>query len=334
MGSGPSLAAPPGNNQVTLLHISDTHMLHRTLRPDTDLPAADILVHTGDFTNSGSEAEFQDFNDWLGSVRPKFKHIVVICGNHEFRTRPYPRDVLSSDFAKRRLSHATHVLHHEAAVIEGITFFGSTWCPWSEHENPDTAPYTTDHVDLFRHWMESAEACGSLALQTAPPVNMFHQIARLPGNGRGIDVLLTHGPPHGIFDKMETTTQSWGSSRQLRGRIECVGVGAHLFGHLHEQRGHWEKKKTAVAGGTNDVHVEWVGGCEFEATPGVKWTTFDAPPADYNCQFISCNAMKNHGGMDGRRACIAGPGRLIYAKKHVDGWKFSVEPTCTKRGVQ
>ena len=138
----------------------------------------------------------------------------------------------------------------------------------------------------------------------------------------------------GIFDKMETTTQSWGSSGRLRALLDGggLGVGAHLFGHLHEQRGYWEKRTVLR---TADEHIrEWVGGCEFEATPGVKWTTFDAPPADYNCQFISCNAMKNHGGMDGRRACIAGPGRLIYAKKHVDGWKFSVEPTCTERGVR
>jgi Icc-related predicted phosphoesterase len=223
-----------GKKLVTLLHISDTHMLHRTLRP-ADLPAADILVHTGDFTNNGTDAEFEDFNNWLASQRPRFKHIVIICGNHEFRTRLQSPDVLSRDFAKKRLSNATHVLHHEMAVIEGIRFFGSPWSPWSEYENPDIMPYNAGHADVFKRWAKLPEARDSLGVLR---VNAFDQITRLPGAGSAIDVLLTHGPPHGIFDKMETTTQSWGSSRQLRARIEGVGgVGAHLFGHVHEQRG-------------------------------------------------------------------------------------------------
>ena len=159
-------------------------------------------------------------------------------------------------------------------------------------------------------------------------------------------MLLTHGPPYqpppasphnrfcvlknarpcrrGIFDKMETTTQSWGSSRRLRALLDGGGlhVGAHLFGHLHEQRGYWEKRA---------VHIrEWVGGCEYEARPGAKWPTFAPPSLDYGCELISCNAMKNHGGLDGRQACIAGPGRLIYVRSDVRSsgvaWSFSVSP--------
>ena len=44
---------------LRILHISDTHGVHRRLR---DLPDADILVHSGDFTMSGSEAEMLDYN--------------------------------------------------------------------------------------------------------------------------------------------------------------------------------------------------------------------------------------------------------------------------------
>jgi hypothetical protein len=144
-------------------------MLHRTLQ-ERDLPAADILVHTGDFTNNGTDAEFADFNDWLRSQRPRFKHIVVICGNHEFRTRPLPPDVLSGDFAKRRLSNATHVLHHEMANIEGINFFGSPWSPWSEYEDPDVMPYNAAHVEVFKQWSKKPESRDSSG---APRVNLF-----------------------------------------------------------------------------------------------------------------------------------------------------------------
>ena len=37
-----------------ILHISDTHGCHHKLH---DLPDADILVHSGDFTMNGSEQE-------------------------------------------------------------------------------------------------------------------------------------------------------------------------------------------------------------------------------------------------------------------------------------
>ena len=43
---------------LRILHLSDTHGVHRRLR---DLPDADILVHSGDFTMSGSEAETRLF---------------------------------------------------------------------------------------------------------------------------------------------------------------------------------------------------------------------------------------------------------------------------------
>ena len=62
---------------LIILHMSDTHGVHRCLR---DLPEADILVHSGDFTMSGSEAETLDFLEWL-CVLP-YRHKVLVAGNH------------------------------------------------------------------------------------------------------------------------------------------------------------------------------------------------------------------------------------------------------------
>lgn len=306
---------------MTLLHISDTHMLHRTLQPQ-HMRAADILVHTGDFTNNGSEAEFADFNDWLGEQRPRYKNIVVICGNHEFRVHPLHPDALSPEFARRRLPNATHVLHHEMATIEGINFFGSPWCPWSEHEDPDLPPYHAALQDVLAQWAQSPHARRYLDASGTCPAHLFDHI---PADA-GIDVLLTHGPPRGILDEMEGTSRSWGSSRRLRARIEGGGLtlGAHLFGHLHEQRGYWQKARATSA----PCASGWEGGCEYEVEPGVKWSTFAPPPAAYACSLISCNAMKNHGGLDRRPPCIAGAPRLIRATKPAAPaaarWSFSV----------
>jgi hypothetical protein len=96
---------------------------------------------------------------------------------------------------------------------------------------------------------------------------------------------------------------------------------------------YWEKREFYDDDGYGNV--SWAGGCEYEARPGVKWTTFSPPPTHYPCQFISCNAMNNHGGLDGRQSCIAGPGRLIYARKYWLGWKFFVDlqTGCMVRGL-
>lgn len=53
-------------DSVRIIHISDTHCLHRTIEDEFPLPEGDILIHTGDFTNRGHDHEFEDFNNWLG----------------------------------------------------------------------------------------------------------------------------------------------------------------------------------------------------------------------------------------------------------------------------
>ena len=57
---------------MTILHISDTHGLHNQL---TDLPAADVIVHSGDFTLGGSEKEAIDFMQWFSDL--PYKHKVL-----------------------------------------------------------------------------------------------------------------------------------------------------------------------------------------------------------------------------------------------------------------
>eukprot|EP00466_Bigelowiella_natans_P001921 jgi/Bigna1/140687/aug1.57_g15395 len=70
-----------------------------------------------------------------------------------------------------------------------------------------------------------------------------------------IDVLLSHVPPRGVFDRMPIIG-SWGSSEFLR---HCImrrekAIRCHLFGHVHAQRGFWslkeaEQRKRVLQGG-------------------------------------------------------------------------------------
>ena len=95
---------------LRILHLSDTHGVHRRLR---DLPEADILVHSGDFTMSGSEAETLDFLEWVCNL--PYGHKVLLAGNHDACLYGAHLDGLDDN---------VHYLCGSGVEIEGLKFWG------------------------------------------------------------------------------------------------------------------------------------------------------------------------------------------------------------------
>lgn len=95
---------------MTILHISDTHGCHRQMR---ELPCADIVVHSGDFTMNGSEAEAIDFLNWFFDL--PHRHKIFICGNHDDCLYGAKIDGLDSN---------VHYLCNSGVTIDGIKFYG------------------------------------------------------------------------------------------------------------------------------------------------------------------------------------------------------------------
>lgn len=93
-----------------ILHISDTHGCHHKLH---DLPDADILVHSGDFTMNGCEQEAIDFMNWFCDL--DYPHKIFICGNHDDCLYGANIDGLDNN---------VHYLCNSAVVIEGMKFYG------------------------------------------------------------------------------------------------------------------------------------------------------------------------------------------------------------------
>lgn len=93
---------------------------------------------------------------------------------------------------------------------------------------------------------------------------------------------------------------------------------AHLFGHVHEQRGVWVK--------SGDSDGSFRGGVEFRLADGQPPLCAGPPHPSYPPQVISNNAMKNNPALEGRPARISGPPRLIVARrKNVEAeWEFGV----------
>ena len=99
---------------MRILHLSDTHNGHRLLH---DLPAADIIVHSGDVSMAGTGKEVNDFIEWFAGF--DYGHKIFIAGNHDdclYDKKP--------EIIQRFLPANCHYLYHSGVEINGIKFWG------------------------------------------------------------------------------------------------------------------------------------------------------------------------------------------------------------------
>ena len=163
------LPLPPQINtfnpsSVRIVHMSDTlNFLNRSSNFNNFLPPGDILVHSGNFTNSGSDEEFDIFDKWLKSVADTYHYRVVVLGS---------KDVMKIGnnwtVARSMLPSATHVLCHSEATVLGLRIYGMPW-----------------------HWGHEANY---LLKAGVPDSNRLNDI---PDR---VDILVTHGPAYGRLD--------------------------------------------------------------------------------------------------------------------------------------
>lgn len=207
---------------IKLVFISDTHESHDW---DKQVPAGDVLIHTGDLTMIGRPSELSAFSaKFLGLPH---KHKVLIAGNHDLTLDRYlttvkrqelnerfrsikglDTDALRTEFLGRMKQHGVVYLEDEAAEVAGISFYGS--------------PYTPKHY--FWGFQKGREMLGEVW-------------AKIPA---GVDVLLTHGPPSGIRDELDDKKRI-GCEALLKEVLYRVKPKIHAFGHVHECHG-WEER--------------------------------------------------------------------------------------------
>jgi Icc-related predicted phosphoesterase len=183
---------------MKLVCISDTHGKHEQIR---DLPDGDILICAGDFTMRGGFHEITRFNAWLGHIRPKYKEIVVVAGNHEVSLDPKHRRY---DPSCQNLITNAHYLENGWVVAEGRTVWGSPYspafCGWG----------------FQNHSREDAAAMW----------------ASIPDS---VDIIVTHGPPHGFGDLLMDGNRV--GCPDLFARVMQVRPKAVVSGHIHFSHG-------------------------------------------------------------------------------------------------
>ena len=182
--------------------IADTHGLHERIA----VPLADLLVHAGDMTMSGSRDEVSDFARWWRAL--PHPHKVVIAGNHDWLFQREP------GLARSLLEGCLYLEDAQAEVL-GLRIYGSPWQPW------------------FLDW--------AFNLQRGPEIRAKWDL--IP---KGVDLLVTHGPPWGIGDATARGEKA-GCQDLLEAVTERVRPKWHVFGHIHEGYGVTRGRGTTFA---------------------------------------------------------------------------------------
>ncbi|CAE7225068.1 Mpped1 [Symbiodinium sp. CCMP2456] len=215
-----------GSKILRCVAISDTHMLHDRLR----LPAGDVLIHCGDFSNEGTEEECADFCRWA-SHQP-FRHKLLVCGNHDLTCdeswyqehwQAWHESFQSPARVAAMLEEAGITVmagSGRALRIAGVCFYGSPRQPRQPKGRRPMAFGLRRGAELKEEW------------------------AKIP---TGIDVLLTHTPPANILDIADHTGrqgQSIGCEELAKAVSQRTDVAVHVFGHVHGSYGIHRSKKT------------------------------------------------------------------------------------------
>jgi len=169
-----------------------------------ELPDGDVLIHAGDMTGRGTPRELEQVADWL-RAQPH-RHKVVIAGNHDFALQRQPAEA-------RALFHGLHFLEDSEVTVEGLRIWGSPWQPW------------------FHDW--------AFNLRRGPEIDAKWQL--IP---EGVEVLVTHGPPHGYGDIVYRGERV--GCEDLTRQLDRVRPRLHLFGHIHEDKGEWQRGPTRI----------------------------------------------------------------------------------------
>lgn len=179
------------------------------------LDGGDLLIIAGDMTKNDHVKSWLEFYKWLEKQNQKYKKCVCIAGNHD---NFFSQSISNKEAEEMGIpcDGFLDYLCDSGTEFDGLKIWGSPWTKSFEGMNPKCKYFTLDtEEELAEKW------------------------ALIPEN---TDILITHGPPLGIMDKVENF---------FEGKIEYTGSSSlhklfyyeqlmpklHIFGHIHEGHG-------------------------------------------------------------------------------------------------
>jgi predicted phosphodiesterase len=198
--------------KVTL--ISDTHTKHNLL--NGDLPGGDLLIHAGDFMNSGyHKTEAIEFFNWFDAI-DNYDTKIFIAGNHDRMMENEP------EWAKKVLP-----------IFKTIDYLQDEWMIIGDGDphdpNTKTAKvYGSPWQPEFYNWAFNL------------PRNGEELKAKWKAIPEDTDILITHGPAQTYLDTAGApyNTPLLGCEL-LKERIELIRPKIHVCGHIHGGYGYY-----------------------------------------------------------------------------------------------
>ncbi len=181
-------------------------LISDTHNKESPIPHGDILVHAGDLTMSGTTLEITAAGQWLREQPHATK--IVCAGNHDWGFQETP------ELAIRALGDGRDgltYLRDSGTTALGLKFYASPWQPY------------------FCNWAFNLPRGKALAAVWK----------HIPG---GLDVLVTHGPPRGILDRVSDGRHE--GCDDLLKAVEKRRPRLHVFGHIHEAHGLFKNEHT------------------------------------------------------------------------------------------
>jgi Icc-related predicted phosphoesterase len=195
---------------MRITFISDTHTKHRHC--ELDLPGGDLLIHAGDFMNSGyNPIEAIEFFKWLDEIKT-YETKVLIAGNHDRWMEDEPEEALgilskykTIDYLEDDWMIVGDGDPHDVDV-KTAKIYGSPWQP------------------EFYNWAFNLPRQGE---------DLREKWFWIPND---TDILVTHGPAFGHCD--EAPFGGHVGCELLREQLDKFPPKIHVFGHIHAGYGY------------------------------------------------------------------------------------------------
>ena len=182
--------------------ISDLHGFY------PKLDGGDLLIVAGDLTATDSVLDHMRFQMWLHEQ--DYKKRIIIAGNHDVRLQQLPFESIKRQYAETGEDY----LCDSGTQFEGLKIWGSPWTQTFPGMNPHCMAFTKPPGQLKEHW------------------------EMIPDD---VDILITHGPAHGIldhcFDRMTGAVRHVGCRDLMFRMHDLPQCRLHVFGHIHEGHG-------------------------------------------------------------------------------------------------
>jgi predicted phosphodiesterase len=198
---------------MKLTIISDTHTKHRYC--ENDLPGGDLLIHAGDFMNSGyNPTEAMEFFKWFDEI-DNYDFKVFIAGNHD-----------------RWMQDKTEEAKGILTGYKTIEYLEDDWMTVGDSDphdpNVKTAKiYGSPWQPEFYNWAFNLPRNGE---ELKSKWDMIHE---------DTDILITHGPAWGFLDDVEGNRNVHLGCELLAERIKQIKPKIHICGHIHSGHGHY-----------------------------------------------------------------------------------------------